>query len=111
MPSATDFLPSYMRQFMNLLSTGSPNLASGWTSRFTAARRRDMGPPFLLRPLGAVLGTALAAILDTLGVECAADDVIANAREILDASAADHHHRVLLQIVAFAGNVARHFKA
>src|SRR6202000_833089 len=44
----------------------------------------------LLRPLRAVLRTALPAVLDTLGVERAADDVIANARQILHAAAADH---------------------
>src|SRR5207253_10530531 len=42
MRSATDFLPSYIRQFINLVNTLSPNFASGKTSRLTAARRRDM---------------------------------------------------------------------
>jgi hypothetical protein len=37
------------------------------------------------------------------GVERATDDVVANAREILDAAAADEHERVLLQVVADAG--------
>src|SRR6266446_4994759 len=108
MRSATDFLPSYIRQFMNLVTTGSPNFASGRTSRLTAARRRDMArpSPSLLRPLGAVFGPALAAVLDALGVERTADDVIAHAGQILDAAAADEHDRVLLQIVALAGDVA-----
>src|SRR6266849_1140928 len=44
MCSATDFLPSCIRQFMNLVTTASPNLGSGRTSRLTAARRRDMAP-------------------------------------------------------------------
>ena len=35
--SAMDFLPSTMRLFMNLLSTRSPNFASGRISRFSAA--------------------------------------------------------------------------
>src|SRR6267154_1928337 len=100
MPSAAAFLPSYIRQLMNLVSTMSPNLASGSTSRFTAARRRDMpSVPSLLRPLGAVFRTALATVLDALRVEGAADDVVAHAWQILDATAADQHHRMLLQIV------------
>ena len=40
--SAAAFLPWYIRQFMNLVRTSSPNLASGMTSRLTAARRRDI---------------------------------------------------------------------
>src|SRR5215471_11123039 len=80
------------------------------TERLSAAWRRDM-EVLLLRPLGAVLGPALAAVLDALGVEHAADDVIAHAGQVLDAAAADHHHRVLLQIVALARDVADHLKA
>src|SRR5215469_11566806 len=112
MPSATDFLPSYIRQFMNLVTTVSPNLASGRTSRLTAARRRDMALLLapLLRPLGAVFGPPLAAVLDALGIERAADDVVAHARQILDAAAADQHHRMFLQVMALAGNVARHLE-
>src|SRR5947207_14371079 len=65
----------------------------------------------LFRTLGAVLRTALLAILDALGVENAAQDVVANARQILDAAAADHHHRVLLQVMTLTRDVADHLKA
>ena len=41
----------------------------------------------------------------------AANDVIAHAGQVLDAAAADQHHRVLLQVVPFARNVARHLEA
>src|SRR6266581_9501642 len=109
MRSATDFLPSCIRQFMNLVTTLSPNFGSGWTSRLTAARRRDMAP-LLFRPLGAVFRAALAPVLDALGVVGAADDVIAHAGQILDPAAADQHHRMLLQIVTLAGDVARHLE-
>jgi len=37
--------------------------------------------------------------------------VVAHARKVLDAAAADQHHRVLLQVVAFAANVTRDFEA
>src|SRR5438270_7469385 len=106
MRSATDFLPSYIRQFINLVNTLSPNFASGKTSRLTAARRRDMTDS-LLRPLGAVFRTALAAVFDPLGVERAADDVIPHTRKILDPAAPDQDDRMLLQVVALARNVAR----
>src|ERR1043165_3695572 len=117
MPSATDFLPSYITEFMNLEMVRLPYLASGLISRFSAEWRRDIGflclylvfladpgshsaSPRLsgmtfaslrsLGPLGAVLGTALLAVLDALGVEHAAQDVVAHARQVLDAAAADH---------------------
>src|SRR3982751_3852870 len=87
-PSATDFLPSYIRLFMNFARITSPNLASGMTSRFSARWRRDMDsflflhryPGSLrpgrlslkrksLRPLCSVYGTALLAVFDALRVE------------------------------------------
>src|SRR5712675_750257 len=110
MRSATDFLPSYIRQFINLVSTLSPNLASGKTSRLTAARRRDMAIS-LFWTLGAVFRTALTAVFDALGVERTADDMIAQTREILDPPTADQDNRVLLQVVTLARDVTRHLKA
>src|SRR5580658_2098644 len=114
MRSATDFLPSYIRQFMNLVTTASPNLASGRTSRLTAARRRDMTLLLallnLLRPLGAVFGAPLAAVLDALGIERATDDMVAHTRQILDAAAANQHDRMLLKVMPLAGDVARHLE-
>src|SRR5665213_4208895 len=96
MRSATDFLPSYIRQFMNFDTTTSPNFGSGWTSRLIAARRRDIVPVPLFWPLGAVFRPALPPVLDALGVVGAANDVVAHAGQILDATAADQHHRCLL---------------
>src|SRR5450631_658165 len=94
MPSAADFLPSYIRLFMNLARTRSPNLASGVISRRSARWRRDIYIS-LLRTLGAIERTALLAVLDALGVQ----------------HAADQHHAVLLQVMAFAGNVGQRFEA
>src|SRR6266446_7422286 len=108
--SATDFLPSYIRQFINLVSTLSPNLSSGKTSRLTAALRRDMAIS-LFWTLGAVFRTALTAVFDALGVERTADDMIAHTREILDPPTADQDNRVLLQVVTLARDVTRHLKA
>src|ERR1700722_17689267 len=110
MPSAADFLPSYIREFMNLARTRSPNLAAGVISRRSARWRRDIYIS-LLRTLGAIERAALLAILDALGVQHAADDVVAHARQVLHAAAADQDHAVLLKIVAFAGNVGQRFEA
>src|SRR5580765_3394870 len=65
----------------------------------------------LLRALRAVFGSSLHPSLHADRVERPADDVIANARQILDAAAANEHQRVLLQVVADAGNVGRHLDA
>src|SRR5436853_2529284 len=64
-----------------------------------------------LRTLGAVLRTALLAVLDALGIQHATQNVVANAGQILDAAAADHDHRVLLKVVALTRYVADHLEA
>src|SRR5438270_917984 len=99
-----------MMEFMNFVRTTSPYLASGMISRFSALWRRDMALS-LLRTLRAVFRTALLAVLDALGVENAAQDVIAHARKVLDAAAADHDDRVLLQVMALARDVADDLEA
>src|SRR5690606_14318794 len=63
-----------------------------------------------LRLLGAVLAAALVALdvtadADALGVERAADDVVTDAREVLDTAAADEDHGVLLEVVLLARDV------
>src|SRR6185436_17738924 len=65
----------------------------------------------LLWSLGSVLGPSLHPALDADRVERPAHDVIADARQILDAAAADQHQRVLLQVMADAGDVGRHLDA
>src|SRR6185437_8097070 len=65
----------------------------------------------LLPSLGAVLGATLLALADAGAVQSAADRVVADARQVLHASAADEHHRVLLKVVAFTTDVARDFVA
>src|SRR5260370_9846630 len=56
--------------------------------------------------LGAVLRAPLLAVLDALGVEAAAHDVVAHARQVFHPAAPYQHHRVLLQVVAFPADVA-----
>src|SRR6516165_11913290 len=108
MLSATDFLPACITEFMNFVTTMLPNFGSGRISRLSALWRRDMFCFLvrLLRPLCAVLRPALLAVLHALRVEHAAQDVVAHAGQILHAAAADHDHRVLLQVMALARDVA-----
>src|SRR6202020_2664212 len=114
--SAADFLPRSITILMNLANMSFPNLGSGRMVRWGAAALRDMEN--LLWPLGlflgtfgAVLGAPLTTIADAGAIERTADRVITHAGEILDAAAADQHHRVLLQIVPFAADVAGDFIA
>src|SRR5204863_626365 len=65
----------------------------------------SISPGSGLRALGAVLGAALATLGDAGGVERTTHGVVADAREVLDATAADQDHRVFLQVVAFAADV------
>ena len=37
--------------------------------------------------------------------------MVTHARQVLDPAAAEHNHRVFLQIMPLAGNVSRHFHA
>src|SRR2546423_934067 len=59
----------------------------------------------LLPGLGPVLRASLLAVADAGGVERAAHDLVVHARQVLDASTAHEHDRVLLQVVALAGDV------
>src|SRR6202162_2093365 len=63
------------------------------------------------RTLRAVLRTALLTVLDALGVQHAAENVVTHAGQILDAAAADHDHGVLLKVMTFTRNVADHLEA
>src|SRR6185312_3541412 len=63
------------------------------------------------RTLRAVLGTALLTVLDALGIEDAAENVVTHAWQILDAAAADHDHGVFLKVMTFTWNVADDLEA
>src|SRR3712207_5497563 len=79
----------------------------GSTGRIWAAARRDIS----LLLLHAVLGAGLLAVVDAGGVERPADDLVAHARQVLDAAAAHEHHGVLLQVVTLARDVRRDLDA
>src|SRR3954454_23139853 len=101
MSSALDFLPSSITLLMTCWTRRERWTGSGSTGRIWAAARR--GIELLL--LDAVLGASLLAVADAGGVERPAHDLVAHARQVLDAAAADEHDRVLLQVVALARDV------
>src|SRR6185437_3780406 len=130
MLSATDFFPLFITILMKRAISWLPCFGSGSTTRAgweplrdivivslnrhpcpKKSGRPDRAPQLGLRTLGAVLRARLATLGDAGAIEAAAHRVVAHARQILDAAAADQHHRVLLQIVAFATDVADHLVA
>ena len=60
-------------ELMNLVITRSPKLGIRQNFALLGSVTTDIRDLSLLRPLGAILGTALLAVLDALGVERAAD--------------------------------------
>src|SRR3954449_93127 len=104
MRSAVDFLPSSMTLLITCWTRRERKTGSGSICRMVAAERRGIGPLLLLH---AVLRAGLLAVADAGGVERAAHDLVAHARQVLDAAAADEHDRVLLQVVALARDVGR----
>src|SRR5919199_525315 len=102
MRSATGFLPSSITRLMTCWTSLERWTGSASIGRTPAAARRGT----LLR-LHAVLGAGLLAIRHPGGVERAAHDLVAHARQVLDAAAAHEHHGVLLQVVALARDVDR----
>src|SRR3954470_12182571 len=61
--------------------------------------------------LHAVLRAGLLAVRDTGRVERPAHDLVAHARQVLDAAATHEHDTVLLKVVALARDVARDLHA
>src|SRR5215467_13838786 len=115
MRSATDFLPWLMSTLTNFATSPLEYLGSGRISRLGISLRRGM-MSFLdalcgLGFLGAVFGAALLAVLDSGGVERAAHHVVAHAGKVFHAAAANQYHRVLLQVVALATDVADDLEA
>src|SRR3954454_8021013 len=76
--------------------------------RFGAGPLRGISALLLL---GAVTAASLLAVLHALGVERAADDLVADTGEVLHPAAADEHDRVLLEVVAHARDVGRDLDA
>src|SRR5262245_46499850 len=103
MCSARDFFPRIIRWLMKRATLTSPKRLSGVTGRLGACPLLDISGG--LGRLGAVLGALLLAVADAGGVQLAADDVVAHAGEVADATAADQDDGVFLEGVALAGDV------
>src|SRR3954465_10303651 len=102
MRSAVDFLPSSMTLLITCWTRRERKTGSGSICRMVAAERRGIGCLLLLH---AVLRAGLLAVADAGGVERPADDLVAHARQVLDAAATDEHDRVLLEVVTLARDV------
>src|SRR4051812_32927298 len=70
--------------------------------------RRGIGQSAFLR---AVLGAALLAVGNARRIEPTTDNLVAHTGEVLDATTADEHNGVLLEVVGNAGNVGRDLHA
>src|SRR5215467_9848654 len=107
MCSATDFLPRVMSTLTNFATSELPYFGSGRISLLGTSLRRGIVESLCgLGLLGPVLRATLLAVFHALGIQAAAHDVVANAGEVLDAASANQDHRVLLQVVALAADVA-----
>src|ERR1700712_1571028 len=96
MRSATDFFPAVSTLLTSAVTNSEPKTGSLMTGCFGAGPLRGMSALLLLR---AVTATRLLAAADTLRVERATNDLVANAGQVLHTTAADEHDRVLLQVV------------
>src|SRR5919206_3466884 len=81
-------------------------MGSGVSGRRLAGPLRGIRQFLLdLLALGAVARAGLPAVADALGVEGAADDLVADAGKVLHPAAADEHDGVLLQVMPDARDV------
>src|SRR3989304_4623952 len=108
MPAAVLFLPMIIILFMKRASVLLLYLGSGAISCFSTlallgiAAPSGLLPGLGLGPFGAVLAASLLAVLTAAGVQGAADDMVADSRQVFDPPSTDEHHGVLLEVVAFA---------
>src|SRR3990170_1650879 len=100
---ATCFLPSLSTLETSWVTSWDPKTGSTSIGRFGAGPLRGISALLLL---GAVTAAGLLAVLHALGVERAADDLVADTGEVLHTTATHQHHRVLLQVVSDARDVS-----
>src|SRR5699024_1638237 len=62
-----------------------------------------------LRSLSAVLAASLHSLCNALSIQCTTDNVITYTWQVLNSATTDQHYAVLLQVVAYAWNVAGNF--
>src|SRR5277367_5721538 len=97
MRSASERLPLTSTLFTSAVTSGEPYTGSVTSCRLVAGPLRGMSALLLL---GAVAAASLLAVADALGVQGAADDLVAHARQVAHPAAADEHDGVLLEVVA-----------
>src|SRR3954471_12663429 len=105
MRSASWRLPPIRILLTSCVTSGELYTGSGTTGWRGAGPLRGISALLLLR---AVTAAGLLAVADTLGVQRTTDDLVADARKVLNATATHEHDRVLLQVVADARDVRRH---
>src|ERR1035441_10391824 len=101
MRSAKVRFPRLSTRFTTWVTSTEWYTGSGINSRRTAGPLR--GTSGLL--LGAVAATGLIPLTHAGCVERSADHLVTDTRQVLHTAAADQHDRVLLEVVAFAGDV------
>src|SRR5688500_4025351 len=101
MRSASERLPRWRILLTICVTRSCRYTGSGMRSRRGAGPLRGMSA-FLL---GAVAAARLLAVAHAGGVEGAADDLVADTRQVLHTTAAHEHDRVLLQVVPLTRDV------
>src|ERR1700761_491986 len=102
MRSASERFPSLRTLLASAVTSGEPYTGSVTSTRLAAGPLRGISALLLLR---AVAAAGLLAVADTLGVQRAADDLVADAGQVTDTAATDQHDRVLLEVVPHARDV------
>src|SRR6185312_5394951 len=102
MRSAVDFLPSTRTLLINCVTKGEPYTGSTTSGRLGAGPLRGI---LLLLHLRTVAAASLLAVLDTLGIQRATDDIVTNTGKVLHTTTANEHDGVLLEVVANTGDV------
>src|SRR5215472_7515546 len=106
MCSASDRLPLRSTLLTSAVTSGEPYTGSVTSGRLVAGPFRGMSALLLLR---AVAAARLLAVAHALRVERAADDLVADARQVAHPAAPDEHDGVLLEVVPNAWDVRRDF--
>src|SRR5262245_13457155 len=102
MLSASDRLPRSRILFTSWVTSRELYTGSGASGRRGAGPLRGMSALLLLR---AVATARLLTVADALSVQGTANDLVADAGEVLHPTATYEHDRVLLQVVTDAGDI------
>src|SRR6266487_318562 len=102
MCSASARLPSRSTLLTSAVTKGEPYTGSVTSGRLVAGPLRGMSALLLLR---AIAAAGLLTVPNALRVERTANDLVPDAREVLDPATTHQHDRVLLQVVADSWDV------